>query len=234
VAALIEANVIENNGDHGVYLYTNGNGDLTATMTNNQVVDHYSGVSVKNFGASAGSSYNLAIHHNLFQNNLNADNDAAPGFWDDGLSAGNCWSDFSANSGYPTQYNISGNASAVDRYPNVNCGSLCDCQPGNPNNDQFINLKDITFLINFLYRGGPPAEPYDTCSADPNVDCLINIKDITFLINFLYRDGLPLGTCANWWSKCGLPIRQPDFTDRTLLPERAVAPAPVRLGQSYR
>ncbi len=52
-----------------------------------------------------------------------------------------------------------------------------------------INLLDISYLINFLYKQGPaPAIP---ATGDTNGDGNHNILDITFLINFLYRGGDP-------------------------------------------
>jgi Peptidase family M1 domain/Peptidase M1 N-terminal domain/Putative Ig domain len=59
--------------------------------------------------------------------------------------------------------------------------------PGDVNHSGIPNIQDITFLINFLYKGGPP--PPLPALADPNRDCLINIQDVTFLINYLYKHG---------------------------------------------
>ena len=227
VTATLTGNKIENNGDHGIYIYTNGNGDITTSMTDNQVAFQFSGLEVKNFGVPLGSVYNLTIHHNLFQNNLNADNDDVPGFWDDGISVGNCWSDYATNPGYPGQYNIPGNAGAIDRYPNVDCGSSCTCKPGEPDGNGIINIRDITYLINNLYKGGPAPTPYAICSGDPNASCNVNISDITYLINFLYKSGSLPASCAEWWTKCGLPIRKMVFSDQPLPNPKTDTPASI-------
>jgi hypothetical protein len=58
---------------------------------------------------------------------------------------------------------------------------------GDANGDKTINILDITYLINYVYRGGPPPEPL--ASGDPNCNSAINILDITFLINYLYKGG---------------------------------------------
>ncbi len=58
---------------------------------------------------------------------------------------------------------------------------------GDINNDEVINIFDITFLISYLYQGGPPPE-YEN-SADINHDGNVNIFDITGLIDYLYRGG---------------------------------------------
>ncbi len=58
---------------------------------------------------------------------------------------------------------------------------------GDANNDDTINLKDITFLIRYLYKGGEA--PQYPNQADANGDCEISILDITYLISFLYKGG---------------------------------------------
>ncbi|MEW5924403.1 MAG: LamG-like jellyroll fold domain-containing protein, partial [Candidatus Zixiibacteriota bacterium] len=52
-----------------------------------------------------------------------------------------------------------------------------------------INLLDITFLISYLYKGGPAPE-YEEL-ADVNNSGGVNILDATFLISYLYKGGLP-------------------------------------------
>ncbi len=58
---------------------------------------------------------------------------------------------------------------------------------GDANNDEAINIFDITFLITYLYKGGP--EPESTWASDANGDGEINIFDITYLISYLYKGG---------------------------------------------
>lgn len=55
------------------------------------------------------------------------------------------------------------------------------------NDDEIINLLDITFMMNFLYRSGPVPDPPE--AGDVNSDNGINILDITHLINYLYKGG---------------------------------------------
>jgi hypothetical protein len=61
-------------------------------------------------------------------------------------------------------------------------------QRGDANRDGNRNIQDITYLINFLYKGGPAPDPY---AGDVNGSGTINISDITYLINFLYKGGPP-------------------------------------------
>jgi aminopeptidase N len=66
---------------------------------------------------------------------------------------------------------------------------------GDADHNGIVNLLDITFLINFLYKGG--AAPESPPQADPNADCVINLLDITCLINYLYKGGsAPQWGCA--------------------------------------
>lgn len=65
---------------------------------------------------------------------------------------------------------------------------------GDATNDGLVNIFDITHVISFLYRGGPP--PISLCAGDANSDGVINIFDATFLITFLYKGGpAPDGDC---------------------------------------
>lgn len=84
----------------------------------------------------------------------------------------------------------------------------CDCQPGNANGDANLNILDITYLISYLYKGGPAPVPYALCSGDPNCDCTVNILDITYLISFLYKSGPAPCTCQQWLAACGPPLRK--------------------------
>ncbi len=84
----------------------------------------------------------------------------------------------------------------------------CDCDPGNVNGDATINIFDITYIISYLYLGGPAPVPYELCNGDPNKDCTCNIFDITFVISFLYLGGPPPATCEEWLTACGPPVRK--------------------------
>ncbi len=50
-----------------------------------------------------------------------------------------------------------------------------------------VNLLDITYLISYLYKGGPA--PVHMQAADPDGSGTINILDITYLIAYLYKGG---------------------------------------------
>lgn len=60
---------------------------------------------------------------------------------------------------------------------------------GDANSDNEMNMLDIMFLINYLYKAGPA--PASLEAADVNFDSLLNLMDPTYLINFFYKQGPP-------------------------------------------
>ncbi len=58
---------------------------------------------------------------------------------------------------------------------------------GDINDDDNVNLLDITFLIDYLYSGGQAPDPMDKADVDGNGS--VNLLDVTYLINFLYKSG---------------------------------------------
>ncbi len=71
------------------------------------------------------------------------------------------------------------------------------CLCGDANNDGAVGAGDITFLLSYLFRGGPP--PQDpTMRADANNDCTIGAGDVSYLLSYLFRNGPPPECC--WFS----------------------------------
>lgn len=58
---------------------------------------------------------------------------------------------------------------------------------GDANGDEAVNVGDAVFLINHVFKGGPPPEPLYLGEA--NCDGFINIGDAVFLINFVFKGG---------------------------------------------
>lgn len=82
------------------------------------------------------------------------------------------------------------------------------CIPGDANGDRDIDLIDITYLIDYLYKGGSAPVPYALCSGDAECgNCAVNLLDITRIINYLYDDGPAPCTCHEWLDSCGAPLR---------------------------
>jgi len=66
-------------------------------------------------------------------------------------------------------------------------GDVCDYVCGDANDDEAVNILDVTFMINYLYKSGPAPDPI--IAADATGDLSINILDVTYLINYLYKGG---------------------------------------------
>lgn len=54
-----------------------------------------------------------------------------------------------------------------------------------------LDIADLTFMIAFLYLGGPPPEP-SLLLGDVDCDQLVDISDVTRLIDFLYISFTPI------------------------------------------
>lgn len=58
---------------------------------------------------------------------------------------------------------------------------------GDPNYDGKINLSDIIFLVNYVFKSGPaPQFPF---MGNANEDCNTNIQDIIVLVNYVFKGG---------------------------------------------
>jgi hypothetical protein len=56
------------------------------------------------------------------------------------------------------------------------------------------NVADLTYLVDFLFRGGPPPP----CTAEGDVNGsggMGNVADLTYLVDFLFRGGPPSPSC---------------------------------------
>lgn len=76
----------------------------------------------------------------------------------------------------------------------------CDLM-GDPNCSGDLNLLDITFLIDYLYRNSTVS----SCiiQGDVNCDCVINLLDIICLISHLYKNGVCSPCpCSQWEDNC--------------------------------
>jgi len=58
---------------------------------------------------------------------------------------------------------------------------------GDVNGDGNVNTNDVIFLVNFLFKDGPPPKP--PAAGDINADCFTTVADIIYLINYLFRGG---------------------------------------------
>ncbi len=66
---------------------------------------------------------------------------------------------------------------------------------GDANYDQVVDLGDVVYLANYLFRGGSP--PLPPVAGDANGDCTVNVGDVVYLVNYLFRGGpAPEEGCA--------------------------------------
>jgi hypothetical protein len=66
---------------------------------------------------------------------------------------------------------------------------------GDVNNDGIINVGDVVYLINYLFRSGQQPQPLK-CTGDCNGDSVVDVGDVVYLINYLFRAGpIPTGCC---------------------------------------
>ena len=69
------------------------------------------------------------------------------------------------------------------------CFSLTYPTLGDVNADGAVNVGDVVYLVNYLYREGNPPTPWEV--ADVNCDGVVNVGDVVFLVNYLFRGGEP-------------------------------------------
>ncbi len=72
---------------------------------------------------------------------------------------------------------------------------ICPCcvLRGDVDSDNALTVSDLTFLVSYLFQGGPP--PDCLAEADVNGDGAVNISDLTYLAAFLFQGGPPPVPC---------------------------------------
>ena len=60
---------------------------------------------------------------------------------------------------------------------------------GDANSSGSVEVGDVSFLVNYLYGGGPRPFPYSL--GEVNGDGVINVGDVSYLVSYLYRGGPP-------------------------------------------
>ncbi len=60
-------------------------------------------------------------------------------------------------------------------------------QCGDANGDKAVNVGDAVYLINFVFKGGPPPDPF--MDGNANGDVTVNVGDAVYLINFVFKSG---------------------------------------------
>jgi len=63
----------------------------------------------------------------------------------------------------------------------------CVAKAGDANGDGSVSLPDIIYLVNRVFKGGPPTSP--VCKGDANADGNVTLPDIIFLVNRVFKGG---------------------------------------------
>ena len=71
--------------------------------------------------------------------------------------------------------------------PFVRTGQVSTMLCGNANGDGIISIGDAVFLINYIFREGPP--PLPLSSGDANCDGAVNVGDAVYIISYILRGG---------------------------------------------
>lgn len=88
---------------------------------------------------------------------------------------------------FDIEINDSGEPTQTDtRHYSLRVNYIC----GDANGDHTMNILDVTYLIYFLYKGGPA--PQNMLAADTDGSGAVNLLDVTKMISYLYKQGLPL------------------------------------------
>jgi hypothetical protein len=58
---------------------------------------------------------------------------------------------------------------------------------GDLNGDALIDVADIVFLVDYLYRNGEAPDPVEI--ADVNCSGVVNVGDLVYLVGYLYKGG---------------------------------------------
>jgi hypothetical protein len=62
---------------------------------------------------------------------------------------------------------------------------------GDANYDKIVDVSDVIFLLNYLYKSGP--QPYPRLAGDANCNGEVEAGDIVLLIGYLFKEGPPPG-----------------------------------------
>ena len=92
------------------------------------------------------------------------------------------WTTFFADS---TEFPCTKDSSRISVYDRMilSGGYLC----GDASGDDLIDVGDVVYLINYLFKSGPAPNPL--VSGDANSDGMVDVGDVIYLINYLFKAG---------------------------------------------
>ncbi len=78
-------------------------------------------------------------------------------------------------------------ASADEAVRFYNASAPVLVQAGDLDQDGAINIADLTYLVSYLFQGGPAPDPYG--SGDVNCDGTVNVADLTYFVAYFFQGG---------------------------------------------
>jgi hypothetical protein len=64
---------------------------------------------------------------------------------------------------------------------------------GDTDGDEYVNVTDVVFLINYLFKSGMTPAPL--LAGDVNCNFEVDVTDVVYLINYLFKNGPPPSVC---------------------------------------
>ncbi len=194
VAVTSQGNTVINNGSTGVLIGSEGDADITVTMTGETISGNVEGLGLWDIqGASSGSVYDISISQSTIMDNISLGVEnihpqttivATHNYW------GTITGPFHATA------NPSGTGNGVSDYvdfmPWCNADfSYCEypVMCGDANGDASLNISDAVYLVGYVFQGGPPPDPL--CIGDANGDDSVNISDAVYMVNYVFKGGPP-------------------------------------------
>ncbi|UCB52662.1 MAG: dockerin type I repeat-containing protein [Candidatus Zixiibacteriota bacterium] len=92
---------------------------------------------------------------------------------------------------YSVRFSRSDAVTYCPQYTLPYCATIELSDRGDATGDGVVNIADVMYMINYLYRSGPPPASFE--AGDANCDDDHSLLDIVFLINYLYKGGPPPG-----------------------------------------
>ena len=201
-------------GSIGIYASTDaspwGVGDVKSFIAKSQVINNWIGIVLNEPDTNITKNVLVDIGTIVDFENLIYDNDSLA------LYLENC------NNNIDARYNYWGKSLVSqieqDIYHKVDdptLGLVDFSMPyllGDVNTDRVIDVGDVIYLINYLYKSGPVS--YILILGDANRDGIIDIADVVLLINYLFKSGPP-------------PVSGMEVTNAKLFKDKISRPTPV-------